>query len=114
LLLALVGSEGDLDDAPFNPPTTAKLAEILALVDRANAIFPRGPEFPVQINREGFRFAWDALDSATGTLEGQIADDYRLGLGVARAAEATAEDARSRLDSLRRFAVVNGQAWAGT
>jgi hypothetical protein len=112
LLLALVGNEGDPEDVPFNPPVTARLAESVALVDRANAVFPRGHEFPLQVDREGFRFAWDALDDATGTLEGRIADDHKLGLAVASEAAATAEDARSRLDTLRRLAVDRGQAWA--
>jgi len=112
LLLALVGSEGDPEDVPFDPPVTAALAESVAQVDRANAVFPRGHEFPLQIGRSGFRFAWDALDTATGTLEGKIADDHRIGLAVASSAAATAVDARSRLDTLRRLAVDGGQAWA--
>jgi hypothetical protein len=52
------------------------------------------------------------LDGATRSLEGRIADDHRLGLAVARATTATASDARSRLDTLRRLAVDQGQAWA--
>lgn len=112
LLVALVGSEGDPEDVPYDPPVTAKLAESVALVDRANAVFPRGPDFPLQVDRAGFRFAWDALDDATGTLEGRIADDHRIGLAVASAAVATADDARSRLDTLRRLATDGGQVWA--
>lgn len=112
LLLALVGSEGDADDVPFDPPVTAKLAESLALVERANAVFPRGREFPAQIDRAGFRGAWDALDAATGTLEGRIVDDRRLGVAVAFVASETAKDARSRLDTLRTLAIDHGQAWA--
>jgi hypothetical protein len=112
LLLALVGHEGDPDDVPFNPPITARLAASLAHVERANAVFPRGHDFPLQIDRSGFRFAWDALDAATGTLEGQIADDHRSGLAVASAAAAGAVDARSRLDTLRRLAIARGQVWA--
>ncbi|HEV8488702.1 MAG TPA: hypothetical protein VGQ58_02810 [Candidatus Limnocylindrales bacterium] len=112
LLLALVGHEGDPEDVPFNPPVTARLAESLALVERANAVFPRGHDFPLQIDRSGFRFAWDALDAATGTLESRIADDHRVGLAVASSAAATAVDARSRLDTLRRLAVARGQVWA--
>ena len=111
LLLALVGSEGDPDDVPFDPPVTAKLAESVALVDRANAVFPRGPEFPIQVDRAGFRGAWDALDAATESLERGIADDYRLGVPVASTAKATAADARGRLDTLRNLAVDRGQAW---
>lgn len=91
---------------------TAKLAESVALVDRANAVFPRGHDFPLQIDRSSFRFAWDALDAATGTLEGRIADDHRIGLAVASAAVATADDARSRLDTLRSHAISRGQVWA--
>lgn len=112
LLLALVASEGDPDDVPFDPPVTAKLAASVASVDRANAVFPRGVEFPAQIEHAGFRYAWDALEVATAALEGGIAADRRLGLGVAAAARATAADARSRLDTLRRLAVDHGQAWA--
>jgi hypothetical protein len=112
LLVALVGNEGDPEDVPYDPPVTAKLAESVAIVERANAVFPRGHEFPLQIDRAGFRFAWDALDSATGTLEDRIADDHRLGLAVASEAAAAAADARSRLDTLRRLAVDRGQVWA--
>lgn len=112
LLLALIGSEGDPEDAQFDPPVTARLAESVALVDRANAVFPRGHDFPLQVDRSGFRFAWDALDSATGTLEERIAADHRVGLTVASSAAASAADARSRLDTLRRLAVARGQVWA--
>ena len=48
--------------------------------------FPRGLAFPGQVDRADFREAWDALDGATRTLEGDIADDRRLGLGIATAA----------------------------
>jgi hypothetical protein len=112
LLLALIGSEGDPEDAQFDPPVTARLAEGVALVDRANAVFPRGHDFPLQVARSGFRFAWDALDAATATLERRIADDHRVGLAVASSAAATAVDARSRLSTLRRLAVDGGEAWA--
>jgi hypothetical protein len=112
LLVALVGSEGDPEDVPYDPPVTAKLAESVALVDRANSVFPRGHDFPLQVDRSGFRFAWDALEDATGTLESRIADDHRIGLAVASAAVATADDARSRLDTLRRLATDRGQVWA--
>lgn len=113
LMLALVGNEGELRDVPANPPMTARLAEGVTVVDTANAVFPRGPEFAAQIDRAGFRRDWDSLDAATTTLERQIADDFRLRLGVAAAAIATAKDARGRLDTLRRMAVDHGQAWAG-
>jgi hypothetical protein len=112
LLLALVGSEGDPDDVPFDPALTPGLAESVAHVETANAVFPRGPEFSAQIDRVGFRDDWDSLDAATGTLEGQIADDHRLGVAVASMATTTAKDARSRLDTLRRMATDEGQAWA--
>ena len=112
LLLALIGSESDRSDVLLDPPVTTKLAESVALVDRANIAFPRGPAFPAQIDRVGFRVDWDALDAATGTLENRIVDEYRTGLGVASLATATAQDARSRLDTLHRLAVDDGQAWA--
>jgi len=114
LLLALVASEGDPNDIPVDPPLTSRLAESMVVVDRANAVFPRGSEFPVQIDRTGFRFAWDALNAATVALEGLITADRRLGLGVASGARATAIDARSRLDTLRRLAVDRGQVWAAS
>jgi len=110
LVLALMGSEGDpLEEA--DPPLTARLAESMALVDRTNAVFPRGPEFQAQVERSGFRPAWDALDAATRVLESQMADDYRLGLGVGSAAATTSRDARSRLNTLRGSAVAQGQAF---
>jgi hypothetical protein len=83
---------------------TTKLAECMALVDRRNAAFPRGIAFPGQVDRVDFHEAWDALDDATRTLEGGIAADRRLGLGIAPAASATALDARGRLDTLLRLA----------
>jgi hypothetical protein len=113
VLLALVGREADPYDVPFDPPMTASLAESVALVDSTNAAFPRGVDFPTQIDRTGFREDWDALEGATRTLEGRIASDFRLGLAVASGAMATAADARSRLDTLQRFAVDKGQVWAG-
>jgi hypothetical protein len=114
LRLALTGSEGDPVGVRSDPPVTAKLAEDIVVVDKANAVFPRGREFPAQIDRAGFRADWGALDSATRTLEGRIADDHRLGRGVASVATATAMDARGRLDTLRRLAVDQGQAWAAS
>lgn len=110
LVLALIGNEGDPYEVK-DPPLTARLTESMALVDRTNAVFPRGPEFEGQVERAGFRPDWDALDAATRTLEGQMADDYRLGFGVGAAAMVTSKDARSRLDTLRRFAVARGQAF---
>jgi len=113
LLVALTGSEGDPEDVPYDPPVTARLAESVVLVARANDVFPRGPEFPAQVEREGFRAAWDALDTAIRRLEGQIVEDHRLGLAVASSALSAAKDARGRLDTLRRLASDSGQAWAG-
>jgi hypothetical protein len=110
LVLALVGSEGDPYEVK-DPPLTTRLTESMVLVDRTNAVFPRGPEFQVQVDRAGFRPDWDALDAATRVLESQIADDYRLGLGVGSAATVTSQDARGRLDTLRLFAMARGQAF---
>ncbi len=111
LRLALAGSEGE-PAVPTDPPLTAKLAECVADVGRANAAFPRGPQFSSQVDREGFRVDWDALDGATRTLEDRIADDRGLGLDVASAATAVADDARSRLDTLHRVALDHGRTWA--
>ena len=110
--VALGGPEGDPYRVRADPAVTAQLAESVRVVDRANSAFPRGPAFPAQVSRAGFRDDWDVLDGATRSLEGRIADDHRLGLAVASAATATAGDARSRLDTLRRLAVDQGQAWA--
>lgn len=109
--LALVGSEGEPIDSGLTP-VTPRLSESMALVAKANARFPRGLDFPRQIDRSGFRDDWAALDAATRTLEGQIADDHRLGLGVSASASTLAEDARGRLETLRRYAGDHGQAWA--
>ncbi len=112
LVLALVASQDERAEAGFDAPLTAALAESQAIVDIANAVFPRGVDFPAQVDRPGFRSAWDTLDSATRRLEGRIADGERLGTGVAAKATATAEDARGRLESLRRLAADGGQGWA--
>jgi hypothetical protein len=112
LLLALVGTEPDPGDVAFAAALTPDLSESVARVDSANAAFPRGPDFESQVDRPGFRAAWDALDGATVTLEGQIADDRRLGVAVSYTAVATAQDARTRLESLRRIATDHGQVWA--
>jgi len=111
LLLALVASEGDPYDVPFNPPVTPQLAAIAALVQRSNDVFPRGMGFRAEVDRPGFRASWDSLDAATGRLEAAMAEDQRLGRGVASAVTAMARDARSRLDTLRQFAVEDGQSW---
>ena len=112
ILIALVGSEGDPTAAQLDPPVTAKLATSMAAVDRTNAVFPRGLEFPTQIDRPGFRSDWDALDVTTATLEGQIAEAEGRGLAVASAATATAEDARGRLNTLRQLTTDEGRVWA--
>jgi hypothetical protein len=112
LSVALVGSEGDPTAAQLDPPVTEKLATSMAAVDRTNAVFPRGLEFPNQIDRPGFRSAWDALDVTTATLEDQIAEAEDRGLTVASAATATAEDARGRLNTLRQLATDEGRVWA--
>ena len=110
--IALAGHEADPFKSRVDPPVTAKLAESLVVVDRANAAFPRGPGFPSQVARAGFRADWDELEVATRSLEDRIADDYRRGITVASACQATASDARSRLDTLRRLAIDDGQVWA--
>lgn len=112
LMLALGAGDGEHLDDGFDPPLTAGLAESRSVVDAANAAFPRGVEFPAQIDRAGFRPAWDALDAATRTLEGRIIADEDHGLRVASSATASAEDARGRLETLRQLASESGQAWA--
>jgi hypothetical protein len=112
LLLALAGSLPGPDDVPPEAVLTPDMAETVELVDVANAAFPRGPEFAEQVDRPGFRAAWDSLDAATTALEERIAEKQRLGVGVAYRAIDTARDARSRLDTLRRIAADEGQAWA--
>lgn len=112
--LALAGTEVDPDHRRADVPLTKPLAESVAGVDLANGVFPRGPEFPKQVDLPGFRGRWDDLHGATVSLEERIADDTRLGLGVANVANATADDARSRLNMLRRIAGDHGQAWATT
>ena len=112
LSIALVGNDGGPTAAQLDPPMTAKLATSMAAVDRTNAVFPRGLEFPAQIDRPGFRSAWDALDVTTSALEGQIAEAEGHGRAVASAAIATAEDARSRLTTLRRLTTDEGRVWA--
>jgi hypothetical protein len=109
--LAFVGSEGDPIDSGATP-LTPRLSESVSLVTRANAAFPRGIEFTRQADRPGFRDDWDALENATRVLESRIADDHRLGLGVSATATTLADDARSRLSTLRRLAGDKGQAWA--
>jgi hypothetical protein len=104
VLLALVGNKGQDDDVPYDPPVTRKLAASVALVDGVNRLFPRGPEFPAQVERPGFQSDWDTLNAATQSLEAGIADDRRIGLPVASGAAATALDARNRLDTLKRLA----------
>ena len=112
LLLALAGSLPGPDDLPPEAVLTPDMAETVELVDVANSAFPRGPEFAEQVDRPGFRAAWDSLDAATTALEERIAEKQRLGVGVAYRAVDTARDARSRLNTLRRIAADEGQAWA--
>jgi hypothetical protein len=112
LVLALVASQNEPDEPGYDPPLSATLAKRQAVVETANAVFPRGVDFPAQVDRTGFRTAWDALDAATRTLEGGIADDEGRGTGVAAAVTATAKDARARLETLRRLAADGGQEWA--
>ncbi len=112
LRVALMGDEGDVDDMARDPRLTEVLADNVSAVDRTNAVFPRGPDFAAQVDRPGFRSAWEALSAATVTLEGHIADDHRRRQPVAEQALDTAADARSRLDTLRRLAAHHGQAWA--
>jgi hypothetical protein len=111
-LLALAG-EATLGDVPFDPPMTEAMSDGVTLVDTRNEAFPRGRGFIEQVDRPGFRAAWDALDAATRALEGLIAEAMRLRTGVAQRATETAADARGRLDTLRRAATAEGQAWPG-
>jgi len=108
--LALVGTESDPIDSGLTP-VTARLSESMQRVAKANDVFPRGVAFAHEIDRPGFRDDWDALQGATEALEVEIAEDHRLGLGVSASATALAEDARSRLDTLRRLADGHGQSW---
>ena len=110
LLLALVANDDD-PHVPVDPPVTPQLAAMVALVGRRNDVFPRGGAFAAEIDRSGFRASWDALDTATGTLEDAMAEDKRLGRGVALTVAAAARDARRRLNTLRELAVEDGQSW---
>jgi hypothetical protein len=112
IVLALAGREPDPDDARLDPPVTARLAESVAAVERSNAAFPRGVDFPGQVDRPDFRVTWDALERATAALEGLIADDRGQGVAVASVAVARAVDARGRLDMLRTLTLERGRAWA--
>lgn len=110
--LALAGTDLDIHEMPTNPPMTAGLSELVATVREANAAFPRGPAFPNEPERAGFRGSWDALDRATRSLERQIDADKSMGFGAAMSAVDLADDARSRLSVLRQIATRNGQSWA--
>ena len=112
LQVALAGHEEDKYAVRADAAVTADLAESVRIVDRANAAFPRGPAFPAEISRAGFQDDWDHLDGATRSLEDRIAVDRQLGLAVSSGATRAADDARSRLDTLRRLAGDQGQAWA--
>jgi hypothetical protein len=111
LLLAMTGRDTS-NVVPFDPPMTAALADDVAAVDRLNGMFPRGRAFMDQSALPGFRATWDALDEATRTLEADIGDQRRLGLGISEHALETASDARGRLDALRSASGNSGQAWA--
>jgi len=110
--VALAGHEEDKYAVRADAAVTTELAESVRIVDRANAAFPRGPAFPAEISRAGFQDDWDHLDGATRSLEERIAVDRRLGIAVGSRATHAADDARSRLDTLRRLAGDQGQAWA--
>ena len=112
LQVALAGREEDKYAVRADAAVTAELAESVRIVDRANAAFPRGAAFPTQVSGAGFRDDWDHLDGATRSLEEQIAVDRKLGIAVSSGATRVADDARSRLDTLRRLAGDQGQAWA--
>ncbi len=111
LLLALIGRDSS-GVVEFDPPMTAELSADVDRVDGLNRAFPRGSTFIGQVSVEGFRSSWDALDAATVTLERDIAEQRRLHLGVSERAIDTANDARGRLDTLKRVAVDGGQVWA--
>jgi hypothetical protein len=111
MLLALIGRDTS-GIVPFDPPMTATLAAEVEAVDLLNAAFPRGHAFMAQVSMPGFRTTWEALDTATRTLEDDISEQRRLHLGVSEQAIETANDARGRLDTLRRDAATGGQAWA--
>jgi hypothetical protein len=111
LLLALIGRDTS-GIVPFDPPMTATLTADVDAVDRLNEAFPRGRAFMTQVSMPGFRSTWEALDVATRALEEEIAEQRRLHLGVSEHAIETANDARGRLDTLRRDAATGGQAWA--
>lgn len=111
LLLAMTGRDTS-GNVPFDPPMSAGLTDQVAQVDRLNGMFPRGRAFMDQSTLPGFRSTWDALDDATRTLEGEIDEQRRLGLGVSEHAAETATDARGRLDALREASTNSGVAWA--
>jgi hypothetical protein len=110
--IALAGREEDRYAIRADAAVTTELAESVRIVDRANAAFPRGAAFPAEVSRAGFRDDWDHLDGATRSLEEQIAVDRKRGIAVYSGATRAADDARSRLDTLRRLAGDQGQAWA--
>jgi hypothetical protein len=112
LLVMALNASKDAPAKRVDPPLTARLTASRTLVDAANAVFPSGAGFPTHIERADFRRSWDSLDGATRVLETQIAEDETLGKGAASAAVATADNARSRLNTLRRLAAESGQAWA--
>ena len=100
LMLALVGSEGDPEDIPFDPPVTTGWPSAWRWSTGPTRRFPAASRSRARSSAPTSDEAWGALDGATSSLEGSIADDRRLGLGIATAASATALDARGRLDTL--------------
>ena len=112
LLLMALNASKVTPAMKVDPPLTARLAASRTLVDAANAVFPSGAAFPTHIDRADFRRSWDSFDDVTRVLETQIAEDETLGKGAASSATATAGNARSRLETLRRLAAESGQAWA--
>ena len=112
LLLMALNASKVKPSKRIDPPLTTRLTASRILVDAANAVFPSGAVFPTHIDRPDFRRSWDSLNDATRVLETQIAEDETLGKGASSVATATADNARSRLETLRRLAAEGGQAWA--
>jgi len=112
LRVALLGRDDDPDYLAYDPPVTGELAPLVVRVERSNAAFPRGAAFPEQVDRPGFRAAWDALDGDTTSLEQRLVSERQFGRPVPSEAVATAADARSRLETLRYLARASGQAWS--
>ena len=84
LLLAFVANEKgrSLRHAVQPARDAASRRDLDARRPDQRRLLPQGDGFRDQVDREGFRGAWDALDEATGQLEGAMAEDVRLGRGV--------------------------------